>query len=110
MEKHRGDTMLDYMTVLSQDQRLNVYHLALLLAIFKLAYIQDQNETDSINVSRSKLMYHSHILTMPTYHKYFKQLQIFGYIKYTPSYNPAYKSTIEFLNFTHLIGLNNNIP
>ncbi|WP_426477462.1 hypothetical protein ACP3T3_19905 [Chryseobacterium sp. CBSDS_008] len=99
MEKPKRDTMLEYLTVLSQDPRLNVYHVTLLLAIFKLAYLQDQNETDSINVSRSKLMYHSHILTIPTYHKYFKQLQTFGYIKYTPSYNPAYKSTIDILNF-----------
>lgn len=99
MEKHNINSMLQYLTVISQDQRINVYHVTLLLAIFKIAYLQGQNETDSINVSRSKLMYHSHILTTPTYHKYFKQLQIYGYIKYTPSYNPAYKSTVDLLNF-----------
>ncbi|REC62349.1 hypothetical protein DRF65_11600 [Chryseobacterium pennae] len=102
MEKHRRDIMLEYLASISKDQRLNVYHVSLLLGIFKLAYLQNQSETDSINVSRSKLMFHSHILTTPTYHKYFKQLQTFGYIKYTPSYHPAYKSTIDFLNFMQL--------
>lgn len=51
------------MTVLGQDQRLNIYHVTLLLAIFKTAYLQHQNKWNSINVSRRKLMYYSHILT-----------------------------------------------
>lgn len=44
-------------------------------------------------------MFQSHIKTPPTYHKHFKKLQDFGYIKYTPSYHLDHQSKIVFLNF-----------
>lgn len=75
-----------------KDIRINVWHMALILAILRLAYIQD-NAT-IIRVSRSVLMKLSHIRTLPTYHKYFKELQEFGYITYSPSYHPGFRSTI----------------
>lgn len=79
----------------ANDKRLNVWHLSLLHSLIRLAYLQ--NERKIVHVSRSRLMELSHINTPPTYHKYFKQLQNFGYIKYTPSYHPGYRSTVEFL-------------
>ena len=88
-------TWLNFVNSVTEDQRLNVWHLALLLALVQLAY--RQNETRIIRVSRSKLMLLSHINTLPTYHKYFKQLQDFGYLKYIPSYHPGYRSTVELL-------------
>lgn len=72
--------------------RINVWHLALILAILRLADLQ--NNFSTIRVSRSVLMRLSHIRTFPTYHKYFKELQEFGYITYSPSYHPGFKSTI----------------
>lgn len=87
---------LVYLDIITNDVRLNVWHISLLLAIIILAY--RQNETNIIRVSRSKLMSLSHIDTVPTYHKYFKQLQEFGYIEYTPSYHPAYRSTLKLIN------------
>lgn len=86
---------LQYLDNACSDDRLNVWHISLLVAITRLAY--RQNEGRIIRVSRSKLMKMSHIDTAPTYHKYFKQLQNFGYIKYVPSYHPGYRSTIELL-------------
>lgn len=80
---------------IANDPRLNVWHLALLHSLIQLAYLQ--NEKKVIHVSRSRIMELSHISTLPTYHKYFKQLQDFGYIRYTPSYHPGYRSTVEFL-------------
>lgn len=88
---------LSFIRAALKDTRLNVWHLALLLAIIELAFAQ--NEQKIIRVSRSKLMALSHIHTLPTYHKYFKQIQDFGYIKYTPSYHPGYRSTVELLRF-----------
>lgn len=84
---------LEFLTLITEDKRLNVWHIGLLIAVIKLANMQ--NEKDFIRVSRSKLMYYSHVKNITTYHKYFKQLQDFGYIKYIPSYHPGYKSTIE---------------
>ena len=75
------------------DPRLNVWHFALLLAILSLGYRQGQKK--NIKVSRSKIMTLSHIKTLPTYHKYFKELQCFGYIEYTPSYHPGVKSIVK---------------
>lgn len=66
---------------LEKDIKINVWHLALILAILRLAYIQDN--TTMVRVSRSVLMKLSHIRTLPTYHKYFKELQEFGYITYS---------------------------
>jgi hypothetical protein len=86
---------LAYMDNICNDPQLNVWHISLLLAIIRLAY--QQKESNNIRVSRSKLMKMSHINTIPTYHKYFKELQDFGYVKYCPSYHPDYRSTIELL-------------
>src|SRR5690606_31202305 len=79
---------------IEKDNRSNGRHLALFIALMKLAYIQKGKEI--INVSRSRLMKLSHIRTLPTYHKYFKDLQDFGYITYTPSYHPGFRSTVKF--------------
>jgi len=87
--------VLQYLAAFEKDRQLNVWHLALLTAIILLGY--RQGERRFIKVSRSKIMALSHINTLPTYHKYFKELQDMGYIKYTPSYHPGYRSEIELL-------------
>jgi hypothetical protein len=87
--------LLDYLAVFENDSRLNVWHFALLSAILYLGYRQGQKRT--INVSRGKIMALAHIHTLPTYHKYFKQLQEMGYVRYTPSYHPGYRSKVELL-------------
>lgn len=85
--------IMNYFSIYMNDPDLNVWHLAILTAVLNLGYKQGQRRR--INVSRSRIMALSHINTLPTYHKYFKQLQDFGYIKYRPSYHPGYKSEIE---------------
>jgi hypothetical protein len=85
----------NHLSKLEEDARLNVWHFALLTAIMLLGCKQKQHKV--INVSRKKLMALSHIKTLPSYHKYFKELQEMGIIKYTPSYHPGYKSEVEFL-------------
>lgn len=87
------DSIIDQLSIYMNDPKLNVWHLVLLAAILSLGC--RQGESKRIKVSRSKLMQLSHINTLPTYHKYFKQLQELGYIKYSPSYHPGYKSEVE---------------
>lgn len=89
------DVIMDYVAVFEKDVRLNVWHISLLNAILYLGCRQGDNKI--IRVSRSKIMSLSHINTLPTYHKYFKQLQEMGYIKYKPSYHPGYRSEVEIL-------------
>ncbi|BAP31100.1 uncharacterized protein CHSO_2063 [Chryseobacterium sp. StRB126] len=95
MKSNDPKRWFDFLDYISGDPLLNVWHISLLVAIARLAC--RQNEKWVIRVSRSKLMTLSHINTLPSYHKYFKQLQEFGYIKYTPSYHPGYRSTVEIL-------------
>lgn len=87
------DQIINHLSIYMDDPQLNVWHLALLAAILSLGH--RQGERQRIKVSRRKLMLLSHINTLPTYHKYFKQLQELGYIKYKPSYHPGYRSEVE---------------
>lgn len=77
----------------SLDDRLMTAHMAIIVAIIFLG--TQQGKKTKIYVSRSRLMKLSQIKTAPTYHKYFKELQEFGYLKYTPSYHPGVKSYVE---------------
>ncbi|WP_412468809.1 hypothetical protein [Pedobacter sp. KLB.chiD] len=97
MENEVANPWMKLFTVAIKDSKLNAWHISLLFAIAYLALLQKEKKV--VHVSRSKLMMISHISTLPTYHKYFKQLQDFGYLRYTPSYHPACKSTIEIVKF-----------
>ncbi len=90
MEVNKFD---DYILWSSQDNRLNAWHIALLAAIFIIA--ARQKRTVGIQISRRMIMTLSHIQTIPTYHKYFKELEIYGYFYYRPSYHPGMKSEID---------------
>lgn len=90
---YKTDKIIKYFTVYINDPQLNVWHLSILTAVLTLCYRQGLRRR--IYVSRSIIMKLSHINTLPTYHKYFKQLQDFGYISYKPSYHPARKSEVK---------------
>lgn len=92
---HENKAIHNHLSKLEKDARLNVWHFALVTAILLLGAKQRQSKV--INVSRSRLMALSRIQTLPTYHKYFKELQDMGVIKYIPSYHPGYKSQVELL-------------
>lgn len=87
--------LLMYLAILEKDERLSVWTFSILTAILYLGF--RQGHTKIIKVSRSRIMSLSHVHTLPTYHKYFKELQTFGYIKYSPCYHPGYRSEVELL-------------
>lgn len=87
--------ILHYFRVIEKDSRLTAWHVALLMALLFMAI--RQGRLVGIRASRNTIMSKSHILTAPTYHKYFKELQELGYICYRPSYHPGVKSEIDFL-------------
>ncbi|GGF28864.1 hypothetical protein [Flavobacterium limi] len=93
-QPHKPDEeeIMSYLLVFMEDDRISVWHLAIMTAILCLGYRQGQKGT--IQVSRTRIMKQSHINTIPTYHKYFKELRDLGYIEYVPSYNPGYKSEV----------------
>ena len=77
------------------DSRLNAWHIAIIFAIVLLAIRQQR--TNKIEVNRSNLMALSHISTLPTYHKYLRDLVDLGYINYRSSYHPGKRSEIDLL-------------
>ena len=87
--------LLYYFKAIETDNRLRVWHVALLVAIVMTAFQQDR--LTGIRVSRSKIMAKSHVNTLPTYHKYFKELQELGYIIYRASYHPGIRSEIDLV-------------
>lgn len=89
------DDLIKYLIAFEKDKKLNVWHFSILNAILCLGFIQGEDKI--IRVSRRKIMAIAHINTIPTYHKYFKQLQEMGYIQYRPSYHPGYRSEVELL-------------
>lgn len=91
----RVNDITQYFKLLEEDSRLNVWHTAILVVILMMAV--SQGRIRHVKVSRSKIMAKSHITTLPTYHKYFKELQDMGYICYRPSYHPGVRSEIDFL-------------
>lgn len=86
---------IQFITVIEKDRRLTAWHLSLLTAVLFLA--MKQGRAEAVKVSRSRLMRLAHITTLPTYHKYFKNLQQLGYIVYRPSYHPGVRSEIDLL-------------
>jgi len=82
--------------ILIKDKRVNVWHLAMMFGIMQLATNDDLR--NPIYISRRKIMEYSHINNFMTYHKCLKELQIFGYISYFPSYHPGIGSKIILKN------------
>ena len=57
----------------------------------------EQNNLNTIQVSRRKLMALSSIKSIATYHKCINDFVLLGKIKYTPSYHPILGSKIAIL-------------
>ncbi|MFD1602941.1 hypothetical protein ACFSJW_07445 [Flavobacterium artemisiae] len=90
----KGDKyrIMQYLSPITEESTLNVWHLAILTAILYLGC--QQGKRRKIRVSRKNIMAVSHISTFPTYHKYFKELQDLGYFRYIPSYHPGVRSEV----------------
>lgn len=71
-------------------------HVSLYLAIVFFSSLQDFKEPTAI--FRRDLMKHAKICGDATYIKCIQDLQEFGFIKYTPSYNPLFGSLFYLIN------------
>lgn len=87
--------ILIFLEKLSKDKRISVWHLALIIGILQLSYKQNQDR--EVKINRRELMKISCINTFPTYHKYLKELQKYGYVIYIPSYHPKSRSVIDLI-------------
>jgi len=74
------------------DQRVRIWHVGTYVA---LVLLWDKNRQSSpFQVSRRTIMQLSRARSAMTYHKYLKELEMLGYIKYLPSYHPKKGSKI----------------
>jgi hypothetical protein len=80
---------------LSQDSRLNSSHVSLYLA---LLLVWEQNSfVNPFRITRERLMSLSKIGSLATYHRCIKQLEEFGYIRYTPTFNSFIGSSVQII-------------
>lgn len=83
------------LSAFAQDSRITVWHMAILWAMIQLSEIKELQTP--FGVSRRKIMDLAHIRSLMTYHKCIRELQQYGYIRYTPSYHPAFGSEVQIL-------------
>ncbi|QEE49892.1 hypothetical protein FUA48_09965 [Flavobacterium alkalisoli] len=88
-----AEKLIRYLSAIAADHRLSVWHSALLTAI-GLAAVR-QGRSTAVKVSRTRIMALSHIRTLPTYHKYLRELQEMDLIAYRPSYHPGVRSEVD---------------
>lgn len=77
---------------LSSDSRMMSTHVSLFAALF--VCWQHEGFNSPFAVTRRKLMAHSRIASIATYHKCIRELDEFGYIRYKPSYHPKLGSLV----------------
>jgi hypothetical protein len=78
---------------LSNDNRVTVWHVSVYMALFFRWHANAYN--NPISITRREIMKLAHIGSIATYHKCIKELQLFGFIEYFPSYDPSLGSQIN---------------
>jgi len=79
------------------DDNLNPTHISMYVALFQ--FWNACRFRNPISISRNELMKVSKISSKATYHKCMKELHLFGYLKYMPSFNPYKGSLVYLFNF-----------
>jgi replication initiation and membrane attachment protein DnaB len=78
-----------------EDPRIGTTHISLYMALFHFYGLNGfQNP---VEITRASVMNVAKISGLATYHKCVKDLQEFGYINYTPSYNPSINTKVHLL-------------
>ncbi|HAD97729.1 MAG TPA: transcriptional regulator [Cryomorphaceae bacterium] len=95
-------------TRMAEDQRLSPHHISLYLALFQMWNLN--HFRSPVSVSRSELKLLSKIGSNNTYSKCLRNLDEFGYIRYSPSTNPMLGSTVSCIRFDTAASIANDTP
>lgn len=87
-----SDILKALLRSLSADDRITVWHLAIIIGIVQLA---SDGLLRPIYISRRLVMDLARIGSIGTYHKCMKELQSFGYLRYRPSYHPGIRTEVQ---------------
>lgn len=91
-----GKQLTNFLQLASMNKHIHQSHVSLYSAI--LMCYNKSYCNNPFRVSRRELMKHSAIHSFATYHKCMKDLVIYGYVEYQPSYHPHLASQITLLN------------
>jgi len=84
-----------FMDRVGEDHRIGPTHISLFLGILYL--YRKQEYAMPICVYRKELMRQAKISAFGTYHRAMRDLKLYGYIGYVPSYNPVLGSLVYLL-------------
>ena len=79
------------------DERISPFHISLYFALFQ--FWNRNRFRNPFPVSREEVMFLSHIGSVNTYTRCIKQLHLWGYIQYFPSFNPNTGSKVSCISF-----------
>ncbi|REA60158.1 hypothetical protein DSL64_15915 [Dyadobacter luteus] len=82
------------LATLSKDNRITVWHIGMYSAFIQLWH--SSGCQNPVPITRKKVLELSRIGNIVTYHKCIKELVLYGYIDYKPSYNP-YTGSLVYL-------------
>ena len=83
--------------IMDSDTRLTPFHISLYMSLFRRWNLNFFN--NPISISRDEIMKMSKIGSVNTYTKCLKELHLWNYIRYEPSYNPHKGSLIYLYTF-----------
>lgn len=84
----------DFLEVAGEDPRIRPVHICLYVAL--LDQWSRSGGLTSLPVRRETLMRTAHISARGTYHRALRELHEYGYIRYTPSFDPGGCSVVCF--------------
>ena len=87
--------LVNFYAAIKHDPRIGTTHISLYMALF---HFYNLNEFQNpIEITRASVMEVAKISGFATYHRCIKDLHQFGYIFYTPSYNPSISSRVHLV-------------
>ena len=81
--------------VIRNDNRITTAHISVFMALFERW--SKRGFEGPVAFKRQELMESAKISGLATYHKCIRDLEVFGYIRYLPSFNPAKCSQVYIL-------------
>ncbi len=84
----------DFFSAIAADPRISITHIGIYAAL--LQCWKQHNFENPMNVFSYEIMRIAKISASTTYHKIIKDLSLYGYIKYEPSYKRNQGSKIYF--------------
>ena len=86
-----------FLDATGNDHRISATHISLYLSLFQSWLVNECK--DPVYIARREIMKAAKINGIATYHKCIKELNEFGYIRYSPSHHPVSKSKVFIIQF-----------